>query len=538
MKFAKALAIILVIPVIGIAVAQWVLGAFNAGFSDGMTIQRLCANASAVRELSAQEACAQVRHILWMRAAAVVTAVAGLALLGLFVATARSAGTDRRKMTRVFRPLVFGSLVVLAILVLIQGAILTYAVYWTELMLFERWHIYLVGAVALGALAGGFGLLQSCFELTRKAEQLVLGVPLSRQDHPGVFGFASELATTLGAREPDHIVVGLEPNFFVTSADIKLQGTDQVLSGETLYLSLPLTRIFSRDEIKAVVGHELGHFRGDDTLYSLRFAPVYAGLSHGVNTLGRAVDLTSIAQLPARSVLEYMIDVFHRNVSEVSRAREFEADKAATEVAPSSALATSLLKVGLYASAWGGLQQNVANRMSAGRLTRNMSSLFASIVKYDVNEQSIPKALGAVAQHTISHPTDSHPPTAARLAQFDIDVSDVDPRSLLVRRDNGVEIIEDHLAIEESLTEMQQKMYVAMGVQIPDTPAGDGGGTLIAAFGAHMVVADGQVLLEEIDHAEGIGRQMIETFDHLEFREFCHYPETLPDLDTLFEVSG
>ena len=539
MKLVKALGTVLLIPLIGFGVAQWVLADTNAALNnDGaFTILDLCADRTAVRELSAESTCRMMGLVATMRIVAIATGVAGLALLGLFVLASRSAGTDRRKMTRVFRPLVGLSLVVLALLVFAQGAMLTFSVYLAEIMLIGRWHIYLVAAVGVGALAGGFMLLRACAELVRKAQQPVLGVALSRDTHPGAFAFAGDLASQLGARAPDNIVVGLEPNFFVTSADVHLQGSGNVLTGETLYLSLPLTRIFSRDEIKAVIGHELGHFRGDDTMYSLRFAPVYAGLSRGASQLGREMDLTVLAQLPARFVLEYMLDVFHRNVSEVSRAREFEADKAATEVAPPDALATSLLKVGLYANAWPSLQNNVAQRLGAGRLTRNMSSLFASIVKYDVNEKSIPDALSQVATHKVPHPTDSHPPTAMRLAQFDIAVEDIDPSTLLVRKDNGVEIIEDHLTLEEALTDIEQKRYVALGVKVPRKPKGDAGGTLIAAFGAHMVVADGEVFQEEIDHAEVIGRQMIDSFDHLEFREFCHYPDTLPELATLFDAA-
>ena len=94
----------------------------------------------------------------------------------------------------------------------------------------------------------------------------------------------------------------------------------------------------------------------------------------------------SIATLPAFAVLSYIIDVFHTNVSSISREREYEADKAATEVADSKALASSLLKIGLYSGAWNDLEAKVVERMREGKVTRNLSRLFASVVKYDVNE--------------------------------------------------------------------------------------------------------------------------------------------------------
>jgi len=57
----------------------------------------------------------------------------------------------------------------------------------------------------------------------------------------------------------------------VTSADVNILGGDTKLEGETLHLSLPLARILTLEEIKGITGHELGHFRGADTYYSLKF---------------------------------------------------------------------------------------------------------------------------------------------------------------------------------------------------------------------------------------------------------------------------
>jgi uncharacterized tellurite resistance protein B-like protein len=260
---------------------------------------------------------------------------------------------------------------------------------------------------------------------------------------------------------------------------------------------------------------------------------VYAGLTHGINTLGASRDLTAIVQLPARSVLQYMIEVFHRNVSTISRQREFEADKAAMEAAPAQALATSLLKIGLYGNAWNGLQNAVVERMGKRKFTRNMSSLFASIVRYDVNTQKIPEAINDVAGQTVSHPTDSHPPTAIRIEQAGLRVEDINHEDLLVGEDNSIDLVADHQAIEEELTANQQKMYVAMGVQVPTALDQNQGGTVLAALGAHMVLADGSVEPEEVDLAEGIGQHMSELFDIIEFREFCHYPDSLPAIDEL-----
>ena len=121
--------------------------------------------------------------------------------------------------------------------------------------------------------------------IATKQTHSVLGKKLDLQNHPKIFTLIKEISETLGARNPEHVVVGLEPNFYVTSADVNVMGENSILKGETLYLSLPLARILTLEEIKAIIGHELGHFRGEDTYYSLKFSPIYSGLTHAVTAM-------------------------------------------------------------------------------------------------------------------------------------------------------------------------------------------------------------------------------------------------------------
>ena len=93
----------------------------------------------------------------------------------------------------------------------------------------------------------------------------------------------------------------------------------------------------------AVIGHELGHFRGADTAYSRKFAPVYSGLSHAIDTLqdeDKGAD--SLAKLPAISMLSLMLALFARNERRISRDREFGAYAVGVRVFSPEALATSI----------------------------------------------------------------------------------------------------------------------------------------------------------------------------------------------------
>jgi Zn-dependent protease with chaperone function len=108
---------------------------------------------------------------------------------------------------------------------------------------------------------------------------------------PQLWSFVREIASHLGATPPSNIVIGLAPNFYVTSADVTVYPERRKQLNETLYLSLPLMRILSRQELTAVIGHELGHFKGDDTKFSLKFYPIYAGTTQALAALeSRAED--------------------------------------------------------------------------------------------------------------------------------------------------------------------------------------------------------------------------------------------------------
>lgn len=52
-----------------------------------------------------------------------------------------------------------------------------------------------------------------------------------------------------------------------------------------------------------------------------------------------------------------------------------------------------------------------------------------------------------------------------------------------------------------------------------------------------MVLADNSVEPEEIEQAEAIGLVLTDSFDIVEFREFCHHPEDIPELEKLIDIA-
>lgn len=115
----------------------------------------------------------------------------------------------------------------------------------------------------------------------------ILGRVLAREDAPGLWRLLDALADWLEALRPDHVVVGLTEGFFVSAGPEVLQPSGQGLNGRTLYLPLPYLPFLHADEVVAIIGHELAHFSGGDTAYSLPFLPIYAGVGRSLEAVAQ-----------------------------------------------------------------------------------------------------------------------------------------------------------------------------------------------------------------------------------------------------------
>src|SRR5262249_49361668 len=237
-----------------------------------------------------------------------------------------------------------------------------------------------------------------------------------------------QTAEKLGARRPDHIVIGLDPSFFVTEADVVTP--DGALTGRTLFCSLPLARILTVSEFTAIIGHELGHFRGEDTKFSEHFYPIYRGTTSAIASLqaagGRGWGF--IALLPAIAVFTFFLERFAVAENLLSRSRELLADQAGAEATSSRIMASALVKVHAFSGIWFDFQRAAAELLQQGKFFKNASFLFAQAAV----DAARPDVLEGIADRHTSHPTDSHPPLAVRLDSLHIDLAAVATEALAV----------------------------------------------------------------------------------------------------------
>ncbi|WP_409567464.1 M48 family metalloprotease [Methylobacterium sp. J-092] len=75
-----------------------------------------------------------------------------------------------------------------------------------------------------------------------------------------------------------------------------------------------------------MIGHELAHFSGEDSAYSRRFTPIYAGLQRALAALG-GCGVGNFLTRPASYVAYRSLGTLDAAVARWSRVREFEADR-------------------------------------------------------------------------------------------------------------------------------------------------------------------------------------------------------------------
>ena len=158
-----------------------------------------------------------------------------------------------------------------------------------------------------------------------------LGPVLDRSDAPALFSAVNDVARRLGAKPPGQIRLTYLPCCGVVAWG----------RSRALILGLPLLRVLTLGEFRAVLAHELAHLARGDATRAARVARFVAGLRQALDRAGGQEHgpLGLLARTCARAA-SWLI-------GPIARGQEARADRAAGSIAGGSAAASALVKVAL-----------------------------------------------------------------------------------------------------------------------------------------------------------------------------------------------
>ena len=530
------------IPILGYFVTTAIINQFDNEAS--VQIQVICSLDSAgIKEIFEEDAsvitsiCSDLYPIFLTQNLSVLSGLAALFLLLLFKALSAYCRTDRDRNALIFPILIPFTVLVIALQVLIQGGILAYVSYIGPAELAGRYLPIVTGLIAFGALIGSVQVLSSLGAFFQKPLHSQRAKNLDRSSYPALWEHVEKIGAKISANSPQNIIVGLEPTFYATAAKVSLVGKNEELIGETLYLSLPLMRLFTLDELDAVIGHELGHFKAEDTNYSTKFSPVYANLGSALNNLAKtSTGASALAKIPAIMVLSAMYESFEINISAIKG--PCLAAGLAYLASNKEGLVYSLAKVSTYSAFWNQTILENIQRLNKGKFTANLSNVFRDSSTYNIGNTELNQIISEVLPSVIQHPTDSHPPLSERFAAIEFDETGINRERIVNQGNSSEKLLLNIDELEEELTLDEHRWLIALGIaKIPDTEEQSSIAHAIYSLAAGMIGADGVLDTEEVKVAEELGIELLpDDFDRVDFRSYIDNLETIPDFNETAEA--
>jgi Zn-dependent protease with chaperone function len=353
------------------------------------------------------EACGDVEQFGWLRTGALASVALGVASLLFALGCALTSFVSRSAQYVSF--LVGWNVlkVVGALQALLQGACIVFLSYWMTALWLERYSIKLVGVAGVLAALAVWKVLVAIFK--RPPSGIDVEGELIEEAHaPEFWQRIRALCQKLETAPPNHVVAGIDDNFFVTEGEVRVG--ERSLQGRTLYVSLSLLRILERTEADAVLAHEMAHFHGGDTTHGKRMSPMLSRFQHYLAALHEGV-----ITIPIFHFMLGYYGLFSLSLGRSSREREFAADGTAAKLVSPRDVARSLIKIGAYASYRGRVEDALFEQDAkhhevhiAKRVANGFSGYATTeTVHFDLHDAVTP------------HPFDSHPRLSERLTHVD-----------------------------------------------------------------------------------------------------------------------
>jgi Zn-dependent protease with chaperone function len=256
-------------------------------------------------------------------------------------------------------------------------------------------------------IVGGLIALGACVKVLLKKVPMEFPEPMSREvaanEAPELWSSVRHAAELLQAAPPDRIVIGTKLSFYVTELAVITDAGRT--TGRTLFLSYPLIKQLSRAEVLAIIGHELGHFKGDDTRMTREFYP----LRLKVGQTGIALARAGWIGWSSWGLVSFFNLTFEKTIREMSRQRELIADRIGAQLTSTDTFARALVRFQVLAETL----QRILKEPATGQPQNPLDIGWHTFI----SEKILPADpfWTQLAEKKISHPLDTHPTLLDRL---------------------------------------------------------------------------------------------------------------------------
>jgi Zn-dependent protease with chaperone function len=285
--------------------------------------------------------------------------------------------------------------------------------FWGTAFFTQTYYPKLVILVGLMVLAGIYYIIKGIFKKL-PPEENIEGEVVSREAAPALWSRIDALAARVGTTPPDHVIAGIDTNFYVTEAPLRVN--DHLLTGRKLYVSIPLLRQLTLAQADGVMVHELTHLHEGDTASGALLGPKLHRFDLYIALMSENV-ATLIVYYPLYLYRMLFELAWQRN----SREREFVADSNASALISPAAIIESLIKISAYASYRYEVERNLFENNALHESELGIRKTIAAGLPAHVNS---PGFISAMREQNVPHPFDSHPPLTERMRNVGFSVEE------------------------------------------------------------------------------------------------------------------
>ncbi|MFN8524760.1 MAG: M48 family metallopeptidase [Chloroflexota bacterium] len=366
-----------------------------------------------------------------LRLGAALSVVLGMVMILTIASMGLLGRLHRLVLLASYAPLLHLVRAAAVVLLLMHAALIVMSTLALQIGVSGAGHSILVVGITAATIWGAAYAIRAALWQPKRPDNRRCALGLVPEDHPRLWQLVNEVAEVVGVRPPKFILAGMSEGFWVTESRVKcLNGTSR---GRVLHLSLPWCRLLTVSELKAVIGHELGHFKGSDRWFSRLFFPVYSRSAETYAAMSQASEvgtLEGISLMPSVGLWGFFIDCFRKATADLAQRRELAADELGAAAATPAACASALARLHLFGGIW---KQCEAVAGNAAMARQNSIPNYCDEYVRRVGEANLAQAIDKAATSVVAHPTDSHPPLSIRLEALGSSLSEVaasDPRHL------------------------------------------------------------------------------------------------------------